>query len=175
MRAADFPGFTRLFGRLITGLFRPRHAIPGTVFAGRVAEVGAGVTRRRRRRRLRLRHARRPRAVPGGRGRRPRRPHARGHALRRRRRAAVQRPTAWYFLNDLGHVRPVSGCWSWGPRGAWGAPPSSSRGTWGRRSRRLQPRPRPVRSLGAHHILDHTTTDFAATGRTWHVIFDTPA
>ncbi|MCB9598767.1 MAG: NAD(P)-dependent alcohol dehydrogenase [Sandaracinus sp.] len=45
VRAADFPGIGRLLGRLVTGLFAPRHTIPGTTFAGRVVEVGAEVTR----------------------------------------------------------------------------------------------------------------------------------
>ena len=43
MRASDFPGVTWLLGRLMVGLFRPRHPIVGTVFAGRVVEVGSEV------------------------------------------------------------------------------------------------------------------------------------
>lgn len=43
MRAADFPGFTAVFGRLMVGLRRPRHAIGGSNFAGRVVEVGRDV------------------------------------------------------------------------------------------------------------------------------------
>jgi NADPH:quinone reductase-like Zn-dependent oxidoreductase len=45
VRAADFPGIAWLPGRLVTGLFGPRHAVPGTTFAGRVVEIGAEVTR----------------------------------------------------------------------------------------------------------------------------------
>ena len=45
LRAADFPGVGWLPGRLVAGLFRPRNAIPGTNFAGRVVAVGEGVTR----------------------------------------------------------------------------------------------------------------------------------
>lgn len=45
VRAADFPGIGWLPGRLVTGLFAPRHPVPGTTFAGRVVEVGAEVTR----------------------------------------------------------------------------------------------------------------------------------
>jgi NADPH:quinone reductase-like Zn-dependent oxidoreductase len=44
MRSADFPGFLAIFGRLVAGLTRPRHSIPGTNFAGDVVEVGQGVT-----------------------------------------------------------------------------------------------------------------------------------
>ncbi len=45
VRAADFPGIGWLPGRLVTGLFAPRHPVPGTTFAGRVVEIGAEVTR----------------------------------------------------------------------------------------------------------------------------------
>lgn len=45
LRAADYPGVTWLAGRLMSGLLRPRHAIPGTNFAGTVVAVGDSVTR----------------------------------------------------------------------------------------------------------------------------------
>jgi len=45
LRAADFPGFVQLFGRLITGVFGPRHPTPGTSFAGVVVAVGDEVER----------------------------------------------------------------------------------------------------------------------------------
>lgn len=45
LRAGDFPGITWLPGRLIIGLLGPRSPIPGTMFAGKVVAVGAGVTR----------------------------------------------------------------------------------------------------------------------------------
>ena len=45
LRAADFPGITRVLGRLAIGVFGPRHRVPGTGFAGRVVAVGASVTR----------------------------------------------------------------------------------------------------------------------------------
>lgn len=44
IRAADFPGVMALPGRLLMGIFRPRRPVLGSGFAGRVAEVGAGVT-----------------------------------------------------------------------------------------------------------------------------------
>lgn len=43
LRAADFPGISKI-GRLMVGLFRPKHPIPGSMFAGRVTAVGAAVT-----------------------------------------------------------------------------------------------------------------------------------
>lgn len=45
LRAADFPGISRVFGRLAMGLFGPRNTIPGTQLAGRVVAVGSEVTR----------------------------------------------------------------------------------------------------------------------------------
>jgi NADPH:quinone reductase-like Zn-dependent oxidoreductase len=45
LRAADFPSFSALIGRLIIGMRRPRHAVQGTMFAGRIVAVGPSVTR----------------------------------------------------------------------------------------------------------------------------------
>lgn len=43
LRAADFPSFSAVIGRLMFGLFAPRRPVQGTMFAGRVVEVGEGV------------------------------------------------------------------------------------------------------------------------------------
>ncbi len=45
LRAADFPGLGAVPGRLMFGVFGPRHPTPGTNFAGRVVATGANVTR----------------------------------------------------------------------------------------------------------------------------------
>ena len=45
VRAADFPGAAALIGRAIFGLWRPRQAVQGTMFAGRIVARGSGVTR----------------------------------------------------------------------------------------------------------------------------------
>ncbi len=45
LRAADYPGVLSVLGRLFSGVFRPRHPIGGSNFAGRVVQVGARVTR----------------------------------------------------------------------------------------------------------------------------------
>lgn len=45
LRAADYPGISALFGRLVSGLLRPRQPIGGSTFAGRVVAVGEQVTR----------------------------------------------------------------------------------------------------------------------------------
>ena len=44
LRAGDFPGISWLPGRLMMGLTGPRARVRGTMFAGRVAAVGQGVT-----------------------------------------------------------------------------------------------------------------------------------
>lgn len=45
LRAADFPSISAVPGRLMMGVFRPRHPVQGTMFAGRVVAVGSAVTR----------------------------------------------------------------------------------------------------------------------------------
>lgn len=43
LRAAAFPGGLALIGRLVAGLWRPRHLVPGSDVAGEVAALGTGV------------------------------------------------------------------------------------------------------------------------------------
>jgi len=45
LRSADFPSVTAIPGRLMMGVLRPRNPVQGTMFAGRVAELGSDVTR----------------------------------------------------------------------------------------------------------------------------------
>lgn len=45
MRASAFPGIFWLPGRLMAGLFRPRHRIPGSDFSGTIVAAGSNVTR----------------------------------------------------------------------------------------------------------------------------------
>lgn len=45
LRSSTFPRFAWLPGRLVLGLFRPRHRILGSEFSGMVAATGALVTR----------------------------------------------------------------------------------------------------------------------------------
>ncbi len=44
IRASEFPGGLWLLGRLMMGLFRPKHSVLGGDFAGDVAGLGEGVT-----------------------------------------------------------------------------------------------------------------------------------
>ncbi|MCT4373195.1 NAD(P)-dependent alcohol dehydrogenase [Yangia mangrovi] len=43
LRAAAFPGGLALIGRLVAGLWKPRHLVPGSDVAGEVVALGAGV------------------------------------------------------------------------------------------------------------------------------------
>lgn len=45
LRGAAYPKGLRLVGRLATGLFRPRHVVPGVTFSGVVVAAGDGATR----------------------------------------------------------------------------------------------------------------------------------
>jgi len=45
LRSADFPGIAGVLGRLMIGILRPNQPVQGTMFAGRVVEVGSEVTR----------------------------------------------------------------------------------------------------------------------------------
>lgn len=45
LRGAVYPKGLRLIGRLATGLFRPRHVVPGVTFSGTVVAIGDGATR----------------------------------------------------------------------------------------------------------------------------------
>lgn len=45
IRSADFPGISALPGRMLMGVTRPRNDVQGTMFAGRVVEVGEEVQR----------------------------------------------------------------------------------------------------------------------------------
>lgn len=45
VRSGDFPGASALLGRLVMGLTGPRNQISGSMWAGRVVEIGSEVTR----------------------------------------------------------------------------------------------------------------------------------
>jgi len=45
LRAAAYPRGLKLVGRMVSGIFKPRHEIPGVTFSGIVVAVGSEVTR----------------------------------------------------------------------------------------------------------------------------------
>ena len=175
LRSADFPSIAALFGRLIIGMFRPKHAVQGTNFAGRVVAVGRKVTR----------YA--PGddvfggtmhgayaeyiAVPED-GPMARKPAGLGYD------EAAALPygavTALIFLRDVGAVRPGDKVLVVGASGGVGRFAvqiakhlgAEVTGVCGAGNFDL------VRSLGADHVIDHRTTDFTRGSERYDVLFD---
>jgi NADPH:quinone reductase-like Zn-dependent oxidoreductase len=175
LRAADFPGIMALFGRLLLGLLRPRRAVQGTNFAGRIVAVGREVTRY---------------AVgddvfgmtPHGAyaeylvvpedGPMARKPARLGYD------EAAALPygavTALHFVRDLGAVRPGDKVLVLGASGGVGRFAvqiakhlgAEVTGVCSAGNFEL------VRGLGADHVLDHRTTDFTRLPERYDVIFD---
>lgn len=175
LRAADFPGISALFGRLVIGLLRPKQAVQGTNFAGRIVAVGREVTRY---------------AVgddvfgstPHGAyaeylvvpedGPMARKPARFGYD------EAAALPygavTALHFMRDLGAVRPGDKVLVLGASGGVGRFAvqiakhlgAEVTGVCSAGNFEL------VRSLGADHVLDHRTTDFTRRPERYDVIFD---
>ncbi|MCB9762824.1 MAG: NAD(P)-dependent alcohol dehydrogenase [Alphaproteobacteria bacterium] len=175
LRAADFPGIGWLPGRLMTGLLRPRHRTPGTAFAGRVEAVGAAVTR----------------FTPGQDvfGAPPHGAQAellvmpedgalaampRGFSDDEAAALPYGGVTAMVFLRELGEVRPGQRVLIVGAAGGVGRLAvqlaahlgAEVTGVASARDHDL------LRALGAHHVIDRRTRDFAAEGQRYDVIFD---
>lgn len=175
LRAADFPSISALFGRLILGMLRPKQAVQGTNFAGRIVAVGRKVTRW---------------AVgddvfggtPHGAyaeyltvkedGPMARKPAGLGYD------EAAALPygavTASRFLRDLGAVRPGDKVLVVGASGGVGRFAvqiakhlgAEVTGVCSAANFDL------VRSLGADHVIDHRTTDFTQGSERYDVLFD---
>lgn len=175
LRAADYPSFTRLIGRLVTGLLRPRHPTPGTVFAGRVAAVGADVTR------FAVGDAVYGSVMHG----------ACAETIVLAQDAplahmpagltpaeAADLPygalTALHFLRDLAQIRPGERVLILGASGGVGRSAVEIAHHLGAEVTGVCSRDHDaVRALGARTVINHRTTDFTTTGATYDVIFDT--
>lgn len=175
MRAADFPSFTWLPGRLMLGVFRPKNR-PGTFFAGRVVEVGAGVS-----------SFATGDDVFGFAGHSAYAEYvtiaADGPVAKLPPgldyEAAADLPygavTALVYLRDLARVRPGEQVLIVGASGGVGRMAvqiakhlgAEVTGACSADSAAL------VRSLGADHVLDYATEDFTRGSRRYDVIFDT--
>lgn len=162
--------------RLMFGLLRPRNPVPGMEFAGRIDAVGARVTRFR----------------VGGR--------VFGMALQGANAAYLVMPedgviaitpaaltdtqaaaipfgalSAWLFLRDLGRLKAGQRVLVHGASGNVGvfaiqlAKDAGAEVTGVCSTANLA----MVRALGADHVIDYTTTDFAGSGATYDIIFDT--
>ena len=174
-RTATFPRGMKLIGRLITGLFAPRHCVPGLAFSGRVSAIGSAVTR------FAVgddvfgmhRATLAEQVVVPQSGAVVRKPASLSHA------EAATLPfgavTAVDFVRDRANVRAGERVLVIGASGDCGvhvvrmAKHLGAEVTAVCSARNFE----LVRSLGADHVIDYTTQDPRDTGQTWDVIFDT--
>lgn len=175
LRAGDFPSVFWLPGRLALGLFGPRNRVPGTMFAGRVAAVGAKVTRFSVGDDVfgaSLRGAYAERVVLAEDGAIGRMPAGATYA------DAAALPygagTALHFLREMGAVAPGQRVLIVGAAGGVGDFAVQVAKDLGAHvtavcARRSFDR---MRALGADAVLDYATEDFAARGEVWDVVFD---
>lgn len=175
IRAADFPSFSAVIGRLMFGILRPRTPVQGTMFAGRVVAIGAAVTRYAvgddvfgsadsgaYAEFLSLDENATIGAMP------------KGWSYAEAAAVPYGAGTAMHFLRDLGEVGPGAEVLIVGASGGVGRYAvqlakhmgAVVTGVCSRRNFEL------VRGLGADHVIDYKTTDFADNGRTYDVIFD---
>jgi NADPH:quinone reductase-like Zn-dependent oxidoreductase len=177
LRAADYPGISALFGRLVTGLFRPRKPVPGSAFAGRVVAVGSAVTRFQVGQDvfgsgMHGAHAELMAVaedsviapMPAGMS------HAGAAAL------PYGAVTALTLLRDLGDVQPGQRVLIIGASGGVGRTAVQLAQHFGAEVTAVCSRRSfaAVRALGADHVIDHATEDFTENGVQYDVIFDTP-
>lgn len=176
IRASAFPGGLWLPGRLMMGLFRPKNRVLGADFAGEVVSVGAAVTRFK----------------PGdrvfgfaGHG---------GHAeyLAVDAEAAVTHTpetltddeaaalpwgalAALVFLRDVARVGPGKSVLVVGASGGVGAYAVQIAAALGAEVSGVASGGNAdfVRGLGASDVIDYRREDYAKSGRTWDVVFDT--
>ena len=175
-RSASFPSGFALAGRLLLGVFRPRHQVLGMDFAGEVAALGGGVAGFRVGERVFGSAARGAHAeyvtVPAD-GAITRTPPALSDA----EAAAVPfgANCALSFLCDFAAVRPgqrVLVVGASGGVGVWGVQIARHLGaevTGVASARNLE----LVRSLGAVRALDYARDAFLAPGAGWDLVFDT--
>ena len=175
LRAADFPGISAWFGRLLVGVRGPRHPVGGSAFAGRVVEVGPKVTR------LAVgddvygsvMHGAYAEYLAVG-----------ADEVVAKMPAGVSYPeaaallyggvTALVFLRDMAKVQPgervlVVGASGGGERSAVRIAKHLGAEVTGVCSRGKE----QVRALGADDVVDYRSEDFTQRGESWDVILDT--
>lgn len=174
LRAADFPGFSAVFGRMMFGVFRPRNSVGGTNFAGRVVEVGAevtgfavgddvfgGVAHGAYAEYLAVSANEAIAKMPAG------TTHAEAAAL------PYGAVTALVFLRDMAKLQPGERVLVVGASGGVGRMAVQVAKHLGAHVTGVASRDHDlVRSLGASEIIDYTQEDFTRSGKTWDVIFD---
>jgi NADPH:quinone reductase-like Zn-dependent oxidoreductase len=175
LRAADFPTWTVVPGRLMMGVFRPKHQVQGTMFAGRVAAVGSGVSQFQvgdnvfgstshgaYAEYLTVPESGAMALIPDG--------------VSYEDAAAVPYGgwTALHFLRNLANVQPGQSVLILGASGGVGRfavqlakhMGAVVTGVCSADNLAL------VRELGADHVIDYRAEDFAGNGRHYDVIFD---
>lgn len=177
LRAADFPGISWLPGRLMMGLLRPKNRVPGTNFAGRVAEIGAAVTR------FAVGDVVFGTVNNGG--------HAEyvavpedgiiapmpaGFGFTEATALPYGALTALAFMRDYGRVQPGERVLIIGAAGEVGRYAVQIAAHLGAEVTAVcrGSDAELVRSLGARHVIDYRTDDFTQRDEQYDVIFDTP-
>lgn len=174
-RSASYPRGMKVIGRLVTGLFRPRHRVQGLGFSGRVIAVGHAVDRFAvgdevfgTHRGTLAEYV----AVPQS-GTVAKKPASLGFA------EAVALPfgaiTAIDFVRDRAKVRQGERVLVIGGSGDVGVQVLQMAKHLGADVTAVCSAPNfeLVRSLGADHVIDYTQQDPRDAGQTWDVIFDT--
>ncbi len=176
IRAAAFPGYAWLPGRVMFGLFRPRHKVTGMEFAGRVVARGQGVTR-----------------FKGGDavfGLAPRGAHAEYLAIREDAAVAAKPGALGYdeaatvpfgalsalvFLRDYAKVGPGQKVLINGASGGVGVFAVQLAKHFGAEVTAVASTGNLdlLRDLGADHVIDYTRQDFTKSGKHWDLVFDT--
>jgi NADPH:quinone reductase-like Zn-dependent oxidoreductase len=177
-RSLELPAGFGFLGRAVFGFRGPRQPILGTEFAGVVEAVGVKVTR--------FRPGDEVVGFPGG--------SFGSHAEYRtmpengmidfkpanlsfEQAAALSfgSTTALPFLRDKAKVKPGDQVLVVGASGAVGAAAVQIAKHFGAEVTAVTSTPNValVTSIGADRVIDYKTTDFAATGETWDIIFDT--
>jgi NADPH:quinone reductase-like Zn-dependent oxidoreductase len=174
-RAAWFPWGMRLVGRLMLGLLRPRNRSTGREFSGRVAAVGAAVTRFQIGDEV---FGSNPSGVnaeyiampeSGAVVLKPERlTHAEAAAL------PFGAITSVHFLRELAKIQPGERVLIAGASGGVGVYAIQVAKHLGAEVTAICSRGNVelVRSLGADHVIDYNTEDPTQLGRSWDVIID---
>lgn len=166
------------FGRLITGLLKPKHPIPGTGFAGVVEAVGANVNNFKVGDRVfgettlgfsaNAEYVAVPEngvllPMPGGMRCEEAAPFCDG-AL-----------TSFNFLKTIAQIKPGQQVLINGASGSLGTAAVQLARHFGAEVTAVCSTRNVglVQSLGAHHVIDYTKKDFTKSGREYDVIFDT--
>ena len=176
LRAADYPGISKVIGWLMFGLKTPRNPIPGTNFAGRVVGVGEDVTRftigdevfgnadhSAHAEYLVIAETGSVATLPEGVS------YAEGAA------APYGMGTALAMLRDHGMLRAGEHVLVVGASGGVGRFAVQIAKHLGARVSGVASAGKAdlVRSLGAESVIDYRTQNYAESGHTWDVVFDT--